>query len=482
METINQSSRWYTKPVKSIQNTIAKRPFLSFIVTFGLLLAFIIAGNTLSKPKTEAKKEEPVVKEVSTYSIGNSPKVQVQASIKKTGTVTIYAQSSGIVQQIYKKEGDQVNKGASLVWISSNYSGGTLSSVQREQAQVNYNYNKDNLQTQKDTITKQRELATKNRENTEELRKINDQSKSESSGVIETNDKVIKSIVDQITLLEQNSARTPTEEATLNQLRGQQAQLQSAVNQLRQANRQVEYQTDTDNIPTQLADLQRDLTFKQLEIQEKALTLQLEVSKLSYKIAQIGESLNYPASPYKGIIEQIAVTPGQLVNPGQVIAVITADQTSATAEAIVSESIAKKINRTEPSILSLGSTVIEVTPSYISTQPTTGQMYSIKYQIPAENVAAANNASFARIEIPIGIADTTAVIPFIPVDSVFQTQDGAYVYTAEKKDQNYLAKSKKITLGELSGAFVEVKSGLTANDIVITDRNVLEGDLVKIKQ
>ncbi|MDQ3099124.1 MAG: biotin/lipoyl-binding protein [bacterium] len=482
METNNQSPQWYRRPAKAIQNTVVARPFVSFLVTLGLLLGFIVAGNSMSKPQVETKKEEPVIKEVSTYSIGTSPKMQLQAQVKKTGTVTIYAQSNGIVQQIYKNEGDKVNKGATLLWISTNYSGGTVSSAQREQAQVNYTFNKNNIQAQKDTIALQRDLAVKNRDNTEELRKIGVQSKSESIGVIETNDKSIKSIADTVALLEQNTARTPEEESTLIGLRSQQAQLQSAVNQIRQANRQVEYQTDTKNIPNQLADLQRDLTFKQLDVQEKALTLQLEVSRLNYQLAQIGEGLNYPASPYQGVVEQLNVKSGQMVNPGQVLAVITANESSASVETLVSEQVAKKINKTQASIIYINGTAVEIMPTYVSTQPTTGQMYSIKYQVPAENTAQVSDASFIKIEIPIGVPDTSAAIPFIPVDAVFQTQDGAYVYTAEKKDQGYDARSKKITLGELSGGFIEVKSGLVANDLVITDRNVLEGDLVKIKQ
>lgn len=464
-----------------IKNLIQNRPFATFLASFGIFLVLIIISNIISKNQTDTQKNEEIVKEVSTSSLKTTPIIQTQASIRKTGAITIYAQTNGIVQKVYKKEGDKVSKGTQLIWISSNYSGGTISSTQREQAELSYNYNKDNFQTQKETIDIQRELATKNQENSEELRKISEKSREESSGIIETNDKIIASIVPTIKQLEETPTPTAEQEATLNQLRAQQAQLQNAVNQLRQANRQTEYQTNASNAPIQITELQRNATYKQLDIQEKALTLQLEASRLGYKLAQIGEGLNYPASPFQGKIEQINVIPGQMINPGQALAVITADQSSATAEVLISPQLAKKISTTQPSTIYINTERIEVTPYYVSSQPTNGQMHTIKYQIPTDYTPKVQNESFLKIELPVETTNTTN-LPVIPIDSIFQTQDEAYIYTAEKQNEKYIVKSKKITLGELSGSFVEVKSGLTENDIVILDRNVLEGDIVKIKK
>jgi hypothetical protein len=56
------------------------------------------------------------------------------------------------------------------------------------------------------------------------------------------------------------------------------------------------------------------------------------------------------------------------------------------------------------------------------------------------------------------------------------------VYTAEKNGERTKATTKKINLGQVIGSYVEVESGLSANDVVITDRNVVEGDLVMTKE
>ena len=63
------------------------------------------------------------------------------------------------------------------------------------------------------------------------------------------------------------------------------------------------------------------------------------------------------------------------------------------------------------------------------------------------------------------------------VDSVFQTQDQAFVYVAN----NGYAESRKIVLGQVLGRFVEVTKGLSEEDQVILDRFVITGDPVKTK-
>jgi multidrug efflux pump subunit AcrA (membrane-fusion protein) len=470
-------TKWYKKPFTKASSFIARRPFASFLITLAALVGLVGIANNINKPVEKKQTQEKVVKEVTAYYLGSAPKIQTQGQIKKQGVITIQAQTAGIVQQIFKKEGEAVTRGTQILWISSNYQGGTLSSIQKQQAQASYNNNKDTFQTQKNAIAKQREIAEQNKDNTEQLRQITQRSVDETRGVIETNDEVLHHLIDNIRGLE---ASQSSQVAQIDQLKSQQAQLQSGINQLRTANRNAEYQVNTDNPPTKLAQLQHDLTLQQLDIQEKSLNLQLEISKFTYQVAQIGESLNYPASPFKGTVERINVTPGQLVNPGEVLATINTDQKGANIEAFVTADIAKQVSQTEPSIIYIGTKTVEVLPSYVSTQPTAASLYTIKYNIPEENVDQVDNASYSKIEIPLGTANTTNAVPFVPLDAIYQTQDGAYIYTAEKQNNEYQAKIKKVTLGQVSGNYVVVNSGLSDNDIIIIDRNVLEGDNIKL--
>ena len=80
--------------------------------------------------------------------------------------------------------------------------------------------------------------------------------------------------------------------------------------------------------------------------------------------------------------------------------------------------------------------------------------------------------------LPVGTGNTTVTKPFIPVDSVFQTQNEAYVYVANGNR----ARSKKVQLGAVTGRFVAVVSGLSPTDKVILTRTVVDGDLIRVSE
>ncbi len=460
------------------ETAILKRPFTFFIGTLIALVALIGIASVINKPKIETKTEEKPAKEVTLFSIGSSPKIFAQASIRKSGIISIYAQTTGVVQAIYKKEGETVNKGANIFWISNTYTGGTISSLQRQLAQKNYEATKNNFSLNIDTIDKQREQAQLSKNNTEELRKITDKSVQENHDLLDLNNKMYRSVVDSVSRLEQNTSPSASDSAQITQLKGQQAQLSAAINQLMSATRNAQYQRDTNNPPAKLADVQYDLTMKQLELQERSTNLQLEINKLNYQVAQVSEGLNYPGSPVTGKVERINAIVGQTVSPGDLLAVVSTGSTSAIADAFVSKETALRASKLDNSILHIGKNTIEATPAYVSTQPTSGQLYSISYQIPTKYSEDLSNQSYIKVEIPLGSTETGAT-KFIPIDAVYQTQDGAYVYVVEKKDNKDIAKSKKIELGDINGNYVEVISGLTKDDKIIIDRNILEEDVVK---
>ena len=75
---------------------------------------------------------------------------------------------------------------------------------------------------------------------------------------------------------------------------------------------------------------------------------------------------------------------------------------------------------------------------------------------------------------------TTAPIA-IPVNTVQSDEKSKYVYVAEKQGDQLIAKKKTITIGELYGELVEVKSGLTAGEQLITQgfQNIYDGQVLK---
>ena len=135
---------------------------------------------------------------------------------------------------------------------------------------------------------------------------------------------------------------------------------------MKSAQRNLEYQTDENNPPTQLANLAKDLTLKQLDIQEKSLGLNLEISRLQLALSAINASLFHPTAPFPGVVQRVFVKVGQAVNPGTPILTFAGADKSLTIIARVPQNVAVKLSKLEKSRLYLGTKVIEASPSFIS--------------------------------------------------------------------------------------------------------------------
>ncbi|MDQ3008173.1 MAG: hypothetical protein M3Q81_01100 [bacterium] len=476
--SVSTNSHLARKMLSSFTNT---HPLLSFFGLLGLLFLLIVLSNALRQPPAapETAAAEPVAVQV--YSSDQAPVMTFSAKIEKSGVINIYAQSPGIVQALRVTEGDTVKRGTSLVNLSSNYQGGSLPSVSRQIAQQSYDFNLENFDTQKEIISKQKELASKSETQAEELRAINRRSLDETRDLIKLNEDVIGRIDDQIEFLQSTNVAGANDAALLGALQGK-AGAQSGLTQLRSGLRTQEYQTADSTTSAQLGQIGRDVALKQLELQEKSLTLTKDISHLNLKLARINESLMYPAAPCAGTVERVYVTVGQSVTPGTLIATIKADQGENTAFVQVTSDVAKRISMTEPSQLTVGTQQIELYPRFVSSEATDGSLHTVLYDIPADFSTLLTNSELLPVKIPVGSKAISLDTVIVPLDAIYQTQDKAFVTTAtQNSDGENVAKTMEVTLGQVSGSFVQVLSGLSAQDKVITSRNVQDGDLVAIQ-
>lgn len=297
-------------------------------------------------------------------------------------------------------------------------------------------------------------------ENADKMREIARRSIDDTNSLINAN----QAVLDQL-----RQSPTP-DQATINQLQG-------GINQLREGVRTVDYTSSNDNAPAKLSDLQKDLTLKQLDLQEKGLELSKEVTRLQLSLAYISEATMYPASPFNGTVERVYARVGELVNPGALLATVTATKIQTIAVLVVPQNIAKIIMKGEPSELVLGNRKVAITPYYVSSQATDGQLYTVFYEIPEEYQDEITDGEFVMINVPVNPVDVTAVDPFIPVDAVYQSQDKAFVIIAE----NGKAVTKEVQLGNVYGSYVEALAGLSSGDHIILDRTVIAGEKVKIQ-
>ncbi len=468
---VNQKRKVYYK--KFIGHA-QKRPIATFLGLLLMLLGLIIISNVINKPKPEATETSLPTKEVEIYTIGQSPKITVQAQVEKSGVIRVVSLGAGVVQSINVEVGQEVGAGTNLISMSTNYQGGNAFSVQRQLAQVQYKNAKDTFKTNVELIDQQKELADKSDKNSDELRSISNQSLDSTRGLIGLNNEILTTLEAQQVELENTNVGGANDSAIL-QTKQLRSQLMSGNSQLEAALRSTEYANSSDEIPAELSNLSRDIAVKQLELQKKALGLNLEVSRLSLTLAQINEALMYPATPVTGVVERIFVREGQVLSPGMPIAQISGASDSLIAVAFLNREIAQGVGRASASTLYVGKESFESVPFYVSSEATDGSLYTAQYAIPQELASLVTDKGYITIQIPVDFPNTGSVIPFVPIDSVFQTQDQAYLFVVK----NGKAESKKVNLGQVIGRFVEVTKGLSESDQVILNRNVISGDPVK---
>lgn len=457
------------------ERRIEKRPLLSFLTVLGILFLLIIAGNLLRKPKP-AVTAEPPVKRVATYTIGTAPKLTVQAQIDKSGVIKIVAQTGGIVSAIHTTEGQAVKQGTWLVSLASNYQGGNAAAVSRQIAQTQYKNVLDTFDMSKELISKQKEIAEKAQDNSEEMREVTIKSVEDTRTLLDLNEDILSTYDANLAAYEATDSAGSNSTLIL-ATRQLKAQYMAAINQMRTAIRSGELSTDEDKPPMQIANLTKDIALKQLEVQEKALELGREVSRLQVTLAQINEGVFHPAAPFAGTVERIHVRIGQAVNPGTVLATFAGNSQNMTAFVMVPAEVATKISKIEPAVLSLPQGPLELTPTHVSSEATDGLLYSVIFTIPAtENVKIADK-SFFPVQLPIGYPDSGTTMPFVPIDSVYQTKSESFVFII--KDGK--ATSLPVTLGSVTGRFVQVEKGLGTEEIIL-DRSVINGEKVQRRE
>lgn len=459
-----------TAPARNKASAYArKHPFQSLFGLLGLLVLLIILSNLLNRPKEEVKVENNKAKKVQIYQIGSSPRITVQAQVEKSGVVTISALSGGVVQQIYVEPGTQVGAGQTLLSLSSTYQGGNVPALQLSLAAAQLKNTEDIYETQREIVAKQREAANKNLENIEALRDISRQSLAATREMIDLNDQMLQSV----NAIIDNPPATP---GAKEEAQGLKASLLSANAQLRAQLRATEYEVNEDKPPTALGEINRDVALKQLDIQEKTLTLGREVARLQYQIAAVGAQAMSPSAPFRGTVQRVFVKYGQSVAPGTPLMVLSqaVEEDPIVAIAYVPADVAQKVSYYEPSILSIGKHSYESYPSYVTQDAIEGSLYGVYFPIPDNYNKYLTDNGYINVQIPVGTVDTSAAIPYIPIDSVYQTQDEAYVYVAEKDT----ATSRKVTLGPVVGRYVEVENGIKSGDRIILNRDIVSGDKV----
>jgi len=452
----------------SVWKRLKKYPFIVLGVLL-LLLGLTAGGAALTKkPQAQEEVPQPQPLKVQVVTVGSqTSNVEATGTIENLKSITLVAQTAGPVNKIHLVEGKQFQKGASITTQETGYGTGNAAAIGAQVAAKNLEISDVTLKNTVQSVSISRQLADKNRDNTEELRKISADSLGGTRKLLDTTKQVIAKI--------ESDLSTATDAAIIQGLRQQLITYQNVLNGTESQLKNLEYSTNTDKAPTQLANLSKDQVYNATQLQLETSQLSRDIAALNLQSARIQASLTTVRAPFAGKVERVLVTQGQYVTPGTPIAIITGDKPELCLVTQVSGFTASRIDGESSMIATIGDTQYSVPITHVSSTPTSGSLYEVLAVLPADMASKIYEGQSVAVTLPTENASTiSANTYFLPLDAVFVTNLEKYVFMF--KDGKAIR--TPVETGNIVGNDIEIKKGLNSGDQVIIDRRVIDGQAV----
>lgn len=201
-----------------------------------------------------------------------------------------------------------------------------------------------------------------------------------------------------------------------------------------------------------------------------ALAAQLRSAEA--QVAQAGEALDMTnvRAGLSGVVEQVNVRVGEFFTGatqqgGQIVIV---NASSLKAEVPVPDNYVAKVKKGDKVLVSVPETGKAPFESAISVvgaaiDPTT-RSFLVEAKLPADALLKPNQTATMKI-LDYQAKATIAV----PINVVQSDEKGKYVYVMEKAGDKKVARKKTVYVGEAYNGLMEIKSGLTGGEIIITE-------------
>lgn len=201
-----------------------------------------------------------------------------------------------------------------------------------------------------------------------------------------------------------------------------------------------------------------------------ALAAQLRSAEA--QVAQAGEALDMTnvRAGLSGVVEQVNVRVGEFFTGatqqgGQIVIV---NASSLKAEVPVPDNYVAKVKKGDKVLVSVPETGKAPFESSISVvgaaiDPTT-RSFLVEAKLPSDALLKPNQTATMKI-LDYQAKATIAV----PINVVQSDEKGKYVYVMEKAGDKKVARKKIVNVGEAYDGLMEIKSGLTGGEVIITE-------------
>ncbi|MCC6385560.1 MAG: efflux RND transporter periplasmic adaptor subunit [Bacteroidia bacterium] len=239
---------------------------------------------------------------------------------------------------------------------------------------------------------------------------------------------------------------------------------------------QVQY-----NLAKTIYDRQKNLWDQQIGSEIQFLNAKTQKESLEKQLAALQDQLDLTRikSPIDGTVDQVNVKAGQTVSPGiPVFRVVNLEELKVKAEVAESHiNTVKQGNQVTlifPDMNKEIQTRLDYSGKAINTL---NRSFNVEVHLKKSD-----GVFYPNQVVVVKIADYHNNSAFvIPVSAVQKTGDGEFVFISEPAgNKTYTARHKKIITGRSYNGKVEVLSGITNGDLIITfgNQNLVEGDLI----
>ena len=214
--------------------------------------------------------------------------------------------------------------------------------------------------------------------------------------------------------------------------------------------------------------------------QVQAAENQLKSAQEQLKITKEQLSFTTVVSDVDGTAETVNVRVGEMFTgvQGTAAQIVIVNNSNLKATAQIPENYVGKVNvgsKVKITLPDINKTLdATVTVAGKSIDPI-NRSFFMEAKVPADKDLRPNQIALIRIQ-DYSIANTITV----PVNTIQSDEKGKFVMTAVKENGKTIARKKPVVIGQFYGDKMEIKSGLQAGDVVVTDgfQSLYEGQLI----
>ena len=224
--------------------------------------------------------------------------------------------------------------------------------------------------------------------------------------------------------------------------------------------------------------------YEKVKAQFEAAESMVETHRAQFDAAQNQLDYTEIRAPFDGVVSSVMAKENEMAGPGHPVVVFAAAN-NLEVKTAVPENIIGKIRRGEGATIRFSAFPEETFPGII-TEVSPGipnaSAYPVIVQLRATSARLFPGMT-GTVEIPLNGGDRQESRMVIAIDAVGHDYAGDFVYVAAESGESdiYIARKRKVTLGELRTDGYEIKNGLEKDEIVITAGLSFLYDGLKVK-